>query len=70
MDDADHYEVQQRADGAGSWSDASCGGGDNEVDDAECEATGLERGTDYDFRVRAIPASSDASSGDRRLDRN
>ena len=60
VDDADYYEVQQREDGASSWSDASCGdGGDNEVDDTECIASGLDEGTDYEFRVRAIPADDD-----------
>ena len=62
VDDADHYEVQQRADGATGWSSASCGGGGNEVDDGECVATGLTEGTAYDFRVRAIPAASDTGS--------
>ena len=60
VDDADFYEVQQREDGASSWSDASCGdGGDNEVDDTECIASGLDEGTDYEFRVRGIPADDD-----------
>ena len=57
---ADHYEVEQSEDGA-VWGDASCGGDDNEVDDEECAATGLDGGIDYDFRVRAIPASDDIS---------
>ena len=59
VDDADHYEVQQRVDGASSWSDATCGDGDNEVEDTTCIAGGLDEGTDYDFRVRGIPADDD-----------
>ena len=62
VDDADHYEVEQREDGASSWDDASCGGDDNEVDDTECIAGGLDEGTDYEFRVRAIPASDDTAN--------
>ena len=58
VEDADFYEVQQRADD-GAWVDASCGGGDAEVDVTSCEATGLDEVTPYDFRVRAVPASSD-----------
>ena len=56
--DADHYQVEQRASG-GAWTDASCGGNDNEVDSAACEATGLDEATSYTFRVRAVPASDD-----------
>ena len=57
---ADTYEVQQRADN-GRWVDASCGGAneDNEVDGTTCVASGLGRGATYDFRVRAVPDSSD-----------
>ena len=62
VDDADTYEVEQREDGASSWDDASCGGDDNEVDDTECIAGGLDEGTDYEFRVRAIPASDDTAN--------
>ena len=58
VDDADHYEVEQRADG-GNWTDASCDGGDNTVEDTSCEADDLQSGTDYDFRVRAVPDSGD-----------
>jgi len=61
VDDADHYEVQQQAEG-GSWVDASCGGADNEVDGTQCAAGNLERGTRYDFRVRAVPASSNTAN--------
>ena len=55
---ADSYEVEQREPGD-DWEDASCGGGDNAVEDEECVASGLDEGTDYDFRVRAIPADDD-----------
>ena len=58
VDDAETYEVQQRpADGA--WGPASCGGGDSTVSVDECEATGLTRGSNYDFRVRAHPDPDD-----------
>ena len=60
--DADHYEVEQAIASSDAWSDASCSDGDNEVDDEACEATGLVEATDYDFRVRAIPANSDGDS--------
>ena len=55
---ADSYEVEQRAPGD-DWDDASCGGGDNVVEDGECVASDLDSGTDYDFRVRAVPADDD-----------
>ena len=58
MDDADTYEVGQR-EGSGSWGSASCGGDDNEVDGTGCVASGLDEATEYDFRVRAVPASDD-----------
>ena len=61
--DAEAYEVQQQADGATSWSSASCGGAGNRVTVTECVASGLNSGTDYDFRVRAVPAASDTGSG-------
>lgn len=57
---ADAYEVGQREPG-GSWGDASCGGADNVVQDEECVASGLSEGTDYDFRVRAVPADDDSA---------
>lgn len=54
--DADHYEVVQRAAG-GSWVDATCRAtNDNEPATSDCVATELEAGTEYSFRVRAIPA--------------
>ncbi|MDE3261180.1 MAG: fibronectin type III domain-containing protein [Acidobacteriota bacterium] len=61
VDDAESYEVEQRLDGAGgNWRDADCGGtGSNEVDDTSCVAEGLDEGTDYEFRVRGIPAAND-----------
>ena len=58
---ADSYEVEQREPGE-AWEDASCGGDGNEVDDEECVASGLTAGTDYDFRVRAIPSDTDRYS--------
>lgn len=58
VDGAAGYEVEQRAEG-GSWAGASCGGGDNEVTGTTCVASDLDPGTSYDFRVRAVPASSD-----------
>ena len=52
---ANHYEVEQRAAG-GSWSDATCRDtDDNEPSDSECEVIGLTAGTEYAFRVRAVP---------------
>ena len=54
------YEVGQR-EPDGSWGDASCGGADNVVEDEECVASGLSEGTDYDFRVRAVPADDDSA---------
>ncbi len=59
VDDADTYEVQQRIAG-GAWTDADCGD-DNSVDENECEATGLSGGTEYAFRVRAVPDADDDS---------
>ena len=55
--------MEQREDGDSSWDDASCGSadGDNEVDGTECIASGLDSGTGYDFRVRAVPADDDAA---------
>ena len=58
--DADYYEVEQRAAG-GSWGDATCRiTDDNEPSTSACAATGLEAGTEYNFRVRAIPAEDAA----------
>ncbi len=64
VDDAETYEVEQRLAGAGgSWNDAECGdGGDNEVEGTTCVASGLSEGTDYEFRVRGIPAADDSAN--------
>ena len=59
VDDADSYEVEQRPADDGSWTDASCNGGDSQVNNEECEASGLTRGTNYSFRVRANPDPDD-----------
>ena len=61
VDDADSYEAEQRLAGAGgNWGDADCGGnGTNVVDGTSCVASGLDEGTGYEFRVRALPASDD-----------
>ena len=59
---AGSYEVEQREpDGDNTWGVADCGGADpgNQVESEECVASGLEAGTDYDFRVRAVPSGSD-----------
>ena len=62
VSEAEVYEVQQQASGAGSWSSASCGGAGNEVAVTECVASGLDRGTAYGFRVRAVPDAADTDS--------
>lgn len=57
---AETYEVQQRAGSSGSWGNATCDeSDDNEVEASECTATGLESGTAYQFRVRAVPVDDD-----------
>ena len=61
VDDADRYQVQQQAEGA-SWINASCDDGGNEVTGDTCEATGLDAGTDYNFRVRAVADGFTASA--------
>ena len=61
VDDADAYQVQQRPEG-GDWVAASCDGGGNEVTDDTCEASGLDSGTDYEFRVRAVADGFTASA--------
>ena len=58
VDDADSYDVDQRP-ADGSWTGASCDGGDSRVNNEECEASGLTRGTNYSFRVRANPDPDD-----------
>ena len=62
VDDADEYEVEQREDGGG-WVDANCGSatGSNVVTDTSCVASGLDEDTEYDFRVKAFPDSSDST---------
>ena len=57
--DADTYEVEQRTGSA--WSDATCGGSDNVVETTACVASGLTEATEYNFRVRALPDSADAT---------
>ena len=63
VDDAATYEVEQREPGD-DWDDASCGAADadNVVSDEECVASGLDSGTDYDFRVRGVPADGDTAN--------
>ena len=70
VDDAATYEVEQREPG-GDWDDASCGAADadNVVSDEECVASGLDSGTDYDFRVRGVPADDDTANLLGRLER-
>ena len=58
VDDADSYDVEQRP-ADGQWTGASCNGGDSQVNSEACEASGLARGTDYSFRVRAQPDPDD-----------
>ena len=58
VDDADTTRWSSGLTG-GNWTDASCDGGDNTVEDTSCEADDLQSGTDYDFRVRAVPDSGD-----------
>ena len=60
--DAEAYDVQQQAAGDASWSSASCGGAGNRVTATECVASGLDSGTAYGFRVRAVPDSADTDS--------
>ena len=62
VEDADHYLVRQRVATATAWSNASCGGGDHIVEDTSCVASGLDEGVAYDFQVRAVPDSSDATA--------
>ena len=57
VDNAESYEVEQREPGD-DWEEASCGGAGNVVDEEACVASGLDAGTDYDFRVRAIPSDT------------
>ena len=61
VDDAAAYDVEQQSAGS-TWSGASCDGGGNQVIATECVASGLDRGTQYSFRVRAVPDSEDTDS--------
>ena len=59
---AGSYEVEQREpDGDNEWGGADCEGADpsHGVEREECIAGGLDPGTNYDFRVRAIPSDTD-----------
>ncbi len=59
---AGSYEVEQREpDGDNEWGGADCEGADpsHRVESEECVASGLGSGTNYDFRVRAIPSDTD-----------
>ena len=59
VDDAESYEVQQRAGDAVNYSPASCDGEGSVVEETTCIVTDLDSGTDYDFRVRGLPADDD-----------
>ncbi len=61
VDDAAAYDVEQQSAGS-TWSGASCDGGGNQVTATECVASGLDRGTQYSFRVRAVPDAADTDS--------
>ena len=56
---AETYEVEQRDEDATSYSPASCDGEGNVVEETTCTASDLDAGTDYDFRVRGVPADDD-----------
>ncbi|MYC48684.1 MAG: fibronectin type III domain-containing protein [Synechococcus sp. SB0662_bin_14] len=59
---AGSYEVEQREpDGDNEWGGADCEGADpgHLVEGEGCVAGGLDSGTNYDFRVRAVPADTD-----------
>jgi hypothetical protein len=59
VDDAGSYEVDYRLAGAGgNWNDADCGD-DGIVDGTSCVVSDLDEGTDYEFRVRGLPAADD-----------
>lgn len=59
VDDAESYEVEQRAEDAVNYSPASCDGEGNVVEETTCTVTDLDSGTSYDFRVRGLPADDD-----------
>lgn len=55
--DAVEYAVRQRA--GGSWDDANCNAtGSNRVSSTSCVASGLDPATNYEFQVKAFPASA------------
>ena len=59
---AGSYEVEQREpDGDNEWGGADCEGADpsHRTESEECVAGGLDSGTNYDFRVRAVPSDTD-----------
>ena len=57
---AETYLVQQRVGSSGNWVNATCDeSDDNEVEESECTVTGLDNGTEYQFRVRAVPVDND-----------
>ena len=59
VDDADSYEVEYRLAGAGgNWNNADCGD-DGIVGGTSCVVSDLDEGTDYEFRVRGLPADDD-----------
>ena len=62
VEGATTYEVQQRDEDATNYSPASCDDAGSVVDDTSCTLTGLDSGTDYDFRVRGIPAADDTAN--------
>ncbi len=59
VEDAESYEVEQRSGDEVNYSEASCDGESNVVEDTTCTVTDLDSGTNYDFRVRGIPADDD-----------
>lgn len=59
VEDAESYEVEQRSGDEVNYSEASCDGESNVVEDTTCTVTDLDSGTNYDFRVRGLPADDD-----------
>ena len=58
VEDAVGYEVDQKLTTENSWGAAGCGS-EGVVIVTTCETTGLTRGTEYDFRVRALADDDD-----------